>query len=97
MEYVITGGAGFIGSNIAKLLLKEDHTVTILDNLNTGKMENIESIKNKINFVNGDIRDTTLLDNLFKNIDGVFHEAALASVQESFNKADEYQIGRAHV
>ena len=90
MEYVITGGAGFIGSNIAKLLLKEDHTVTILDNLNTGKMENIESIKNKINFVNGDIRDTTLLDNLFKNIDGVFHEAALASVQESFNKADEY-------
>ena len=50
MEYVITGGAGFIGSNIAKLLLKEDHTVTILDNLNTGKMENIESIKNKINF-----------------------------------------------
>jgi len=90
MNYVITGGAGFIGSYITKALVEQGHNVTILDNLNTGKEKNLELIKEKINFVKGDIRDNKLLEEIMVDTDGVFHQAALASVQDSFSKPDEY-------
>lgn len=90
MKFVITGGAGFIGSHLAKSLINEGHTVTIIDNLNTGKIENLKEILSQVDFVNGDIRDIELLKNKLKDVDGVFHEAALASVQESFSKIKEY-------
>ena len=90
MKYAVTGGAGFIGSHLIKSLLEEGHTVTAIDNLNTGKMDNLESILDNIDFVKGDIRDFELLKNKFRDIDGVFHEAALASVQESFTRVKEY-------
>ena len=90
MKYVITGGAGFIGSHITKTLVEQGHNVTILDNLNTGKEKNLELIKEKINFVKGDIRDNKLLEEIMVDTDGVFHQAALASVQDSFSKPDEY-------
>jgi UDP-glucose 4-epimerase len=90
MKFVVTGGAGFIGSHIAKSLINEGHTVTIIDNLNTGKIENLKEILNQVDFVKGDIRDIELLKNKLKDVDGVFHEAALASVQESFSKIKEY-------
>lgn len=90
MKFVVTGGAGFIGSHIAKSLINEGHTVTIIDNLNTGKIENLKEILNQVDFVKGDIRDIELLKNKLKGVDGVFHEAALASVQESFSKIKEY-------
>ena len=90
MNYVITGGAGFIGSHITKALVEQGHNVTILDNLNTGKEKNLELIKEKINFVKGDILDNKLLEEIMVDIDGVFHQAALASVQDSFSKPDEY-------
>lgn len=90
MKFGITGGAGFIGSHIAEQLVNEGHEITIIDNLNTGKADNLSKILNRINFVKGDIRDTKLLKQYFSNVDGVFHQAALASVQESFEKIDEY-------
>ncbi|MBM2852267.1 MAG: Epimerase protein [Candidatus Nitrosotenuis sp.] len=90
MKFVVTGGAGFIGSHLAKSLINEGHTVTIIDNLNTGKIENLKEILSQVDFVNGDIRDIELLKNKLKDADGVFHEAALASVQESFSKIKEY-------
>jgi len=90
MKFVVTGGAGFIGSHIAKSLINESHSVTIIDNLNTGKIENLKEILNKVDFVKGDIRDIELLKNKLKDVDGVFHEAALASVQESFSNTKEY-------
>ena len=90
MDFVITGGAGFIGSHIAEQLVKIGHNVTIIDNLSNGKKENLSKIIKKIKFVNGDIRDFDLLKNTLKNTDGVFHQAALASVQESFSKEQEY-------
>ena len=90
MKYVITGGAGFIGSHITKTLVEQGHNVTILDNLNTGKEKNLELIKEKINFVKGDIRDNKLLEEIMVDTDGVFHQAALASVQDSFSKPGEY-------
>ena len=90
MDFVVTGGAGFIGSHIAKHLVSTGHNVTIFDDLSNGKKDNLDSIIDKIEFVNGDIRNFELLKNTLKNTDGVFHEAALASVQESFSKQQEY-------
>jgi len=90
MKYVITGGAGFIGSHIAEKLVERGDTVTIFDNLNTGKKENIKKIIDQVTFMQGDIRNYDLLKDVVKNCDGVFHQAALASVQESFSKSDEY-------
>lgn len=91
MKFAITGGAGFIGSHIAEQLVSEGHQVTIIDNLNTGKTNNLSKVLDKINFVKGDIRDTKLLRDNLSGVDGVFHQAALASVQESFDKIDEYK------
>jgi len=90
MKYVVTGGAGFIGSHITKMLVEQNHNVTVIDNLHTGKEKNLESIKDRIIFVKGSILDNNLLEDITKNIDGVFHQAALASVQDSFVKPNEY-------
>ena len=90
MKYIVTGGAGFIGSHITKKLVQQGNDVTVIDDLNTGKEKNLESVRNKINFVRGSILDMDLLVDLTKNVTGVFHQAALASVQDSFSKPDEY-------
>ena len=90
MKYVVTGGAGFIGSHITKKLVECGDTVTVVDNMNTGKEKNLESVRDEINFVKGDILDIDLLDGITKDADGVFHQAALASVQDSFDEPDKY-------
>jgi UDP-glucose 4-epimerase len=90
MKYVVTGGAGFIGSHITKKLIERGDIVTVIDNMNTGRERNLESVIDKINFVKGDILDTELLEDITKDVDGVFHQAALASVQDSFDQPDEY-------
>jgi len=90
MKYVVTGGAGFIGSNIVKKLVARGDSVTIIDNLNTGKKENLSSVRDKITFLKDSILNTNLLEKEMKGIDGVFHQAALASVQDSFSKPKEY-------
>ena len=90
MKILVTGGAGFIGSHIVEYLVQRGDDVTILDNLNTGKIENLSKVNNDINFVNGDIREYKLLERLVSDSDGVFHEAALASVQQSLKMQDEY-------
>jgi len=90
LKYVVTGGAGFIGSHITEKLVQRGDDVIVIDDLNTGKEENLESIIEKINFVKGSILDIELLDKLTKDVEGVFHQAALASVQDSFSKPNEY-------
>ena len=90
MKILVTGGAGFIGSHIAEYLVQRGDDVTVLDNLHTGRKENLVKINDKITFVNGDIRDYNLLEKLVRDVSGVYHEAALASVQQSFNMKDEY-------
>ena len=90
MKYVVTGGAGFIGNNIAKLLIKKGHDVDIIDNLHTGRKENLKEIIDKINFYQIDIQKKNDLEKIIKNYDGVFHEAALTAVPESFEKPKEY-------
>lgn len=90
MKYVVTGGAGFIGNNIVKLLVKKGHNVDIIDNLHTGKKENLKEIFDEINFQRFDIRNKKDLEKIIKNCDGIFHEAALTAVPESFEKPKEY-------
>jgi UDP-glucose 4-epimerase len=90
MKYLVTGGAGFIGSNIVKKLVSRGDSVTVIDNLNTGREENLSSVQERINFLRDDILNENLLEKETKNIDGVFHQAALASVQDSFSKPEEY-------
>ena len=88
MKFVVTGGAGFIGNNIVRQLLKQNHTPIVIDNLYRGKIERISSLD--VEFHKVDIRDFDQLQNILKNSDGVFHEAALTDVQESFTKQQEY-------
>jgi len=88
MKFVVTGGAGFIGSNIVKLLLKQNHTPIVIDNLCRGEIERISSPE--IEFHKVDIRNFDQLKKILKNSDGIFHQAALTDVQESFTKQEEY-------
>ncbi len=90
MKYVVTGGAGFIGSHLTEKLVEQGDTVTVIDNLNTGKIENLKSVSKKINFVQNDIRDVEVIKNLMENMDGVFHQAAMASVQDSFRIPEKF-------
>ena len=90
MRYIVTGGAGFIGSSIVKKLVARGDNVTVIDNLNTGKEENLKSVIDKITFLKDSILNMELLEKQSQNIDGIFHQAALASVQDSFSKLDEY-------
>jgi len=90
MKYLVTGGAGFIGSYITKHLINHGDSVVVLDNLYTGKKKNLADIENKIEFVDGDIRDFKLLESIMKNTKGVFHQAALASVPESYTIPEKY-------
>ena len=85
MKYIVTGGAGFIGSHIVEELAQQQHEVVILDNLFSGKMENISPFleKDNVSFVNGSITDLALLQKTFEGADGIFHEGAIASVPRS--------------
>ena len=90
---LITGGAGFIGSHLAEKLVTLNAQVTILDNLSTGKIENLNQIKDKINFIQGDIRSAKTCDLATKNQDLIFHEAAFVSAAQSCEKPYEcYEI-----
>jgi len=81
-KILVTGGAGFIGSHIVDRLLKMGFEVTVIDNLDTGRLENVVNHQDRedFHFIRGDIRDFHLVKETMKNIDVVFHEAALASV-----------------
>lgn len=86
-NYLVTGGAGFIGSHITEALLKEGHQVRILDNFSTGPRENIAAIETiaplNLEIIEGDIRDRKACEKAVAGMDFVFHEAAQISVPES--------------
>ena len=90
MKYAVTGGAGFIGSNLVKNLVERGNEIIVIDNLNTGKKKNVKKNLKKINFFEVDIRDFSTIEDIMKNVDGIFHEAALASVQDSFIIPDKF-------
>jgi len=90
MKFAVTGGAGFVGNNIVRLLISKGHSVVVIDNLHTGKKENLDGVLEKIEFHEIDIRNYNEMEKILKNVDGIFHEAALTIVQESFDKTKEY-------
>jgi nucleoside-diphosphate-sugar epimerase len=81
--YLVTGGAGFIGSNIARALLKRGDKVRVIDNFLTGKRANLEEILADIDLIEGDIRDVDTLGRALRGVEVVFHEAAIPSVPRS--------------
>ncbi len=83
MQYLVTGGAGFIGSHIVEALVAEGRRVVVLDDLSTGRRENLAAVADRIEFIEGDIRDAETCRRAAAGCDGVFHEAALVSVPES--------------
>lgn len=88
-HYLVTGGAGFIGSHIATALARRGDTVCVLDNLSTGRLENLEGADATIDFVEADLGDRDALRRAMRGVDVVFHHAALASVPRSLEAPDE--------
>lgn len=82
-RFLVTGGAGFIGSHIVTELVKRGEEVIVIDNFLTGKKENLENVKREIVLIEGDIRDITLLQKALLDVDVVLHQAALPSVPRS--------------
>lgn len=83
MKYLVTGGAGFIGSHIVDELVKKEKEVVVVDNFSTGNRDNLSSVISDIELVEGDIRDIDLMNELCKKCDYVLHQAALRSVPRS--------------
>jgi len=81
--YLVTGGAGFIGSHITERLVRDGHAVRVLDDFSSGKESNLDSFRDDIEIIKGDIRDADVVKRATKGVDIVFHEAALGSVPRS--------------
>jgi len=80
MKYLITGGAGFIGSHLVEKLVSSEHEVTVLDNLTSGSTQNLIEVKNQIRLIEGSILDRALIDNLVSKNDFIVHLAATLGV-----------------
>ena len=80
---VVTGGAGFIGSHITHALVERGCTVTVVDNLSSGHMKNLDAVREKVAFVAADIRDLEKLKQIFDGSEVVFHQAAVVSVTKT--------------
>jgi len=80
---LVTGGAGFIGSHLVDALVSSGCKVTVLDDLSTGRLSNLEHLKDKISFYKGDIRDREALDIAVKDCELIFHQAAMVSVPQT--------------
>jgi UDP-glucose 4-epimerase len=85
-SYLVTGGAGFIGSNIVEELVRLGHSVRVLDNFSTGKRENIATFLKQIELIEGDIREEETCRQAVKDIDYVLHQAAMPSVPRSLKE-----------
>ncbi len=92
-KVLVTGGAGFIGSNLADELLRQGAKVSIIDDLSTGNIENINEINGDFEFVEGDINDDAALSRAIDGVEIVFHQAALPSVPRSVeNPAETHRV-----
>ncbi len=90
MKILVTGGAGFIGSHLVDALLALNHEVTVLDNFSTGRRENLAHVLDRVRLIDCDISKVGDWAKELKNIDWVFHLAALADIVPSIQNPDEY-------
>lgn len=90
MKFIVTGGAGFIGSHLTRFLINNGHNVIVIDDLSRGKMSNLKEVKNKIDFRKLDISNYNSIEDTSETIDGIFHQAALGSVPQSFQEPKKY-------
>src|ERR1043166_6414902 len=81
--FLVTGGAGFIGSHLVRKLLREGARVRVVDNLSTGKRDRLRGVESAIELIIDDLSDPSVCDRAAQGIDYVFHEAAVPSVQRS--------------
>lgn len=90
-NYLVTGGAGFIGSAITKSLVKNGNAVTVLDDFSRGNFDRLVDVKNNINFINADIRDSEKVINIFKenNFSAVIHLAYINGTENFYTRPDE--------
>lgn len=89
-RFLVTGGAGFIGSHIVEALVNKKYNVRVLDNFSSGKKENLKEVIDKIELIKGDIRSSNTCVGAAKDIDFVLHQAALRSVPKSMKNPKEY-------
>ena len=82
-RYLVTGGAGFIGSHIVRRLVGEGESVRVVDNLSTGQSIRLKTVRDSIEFVEGDLADEQVSDEVVRDVDYVLHQAAVPSVQRS--------------
>lgn len=82
-RYLVTGGAGFIGSHLTTRLVQEGHHVRVLDNLSTGSLDHLAHIEGRFEFTEADLNDRDALDRVVDGVEAIFHQAALASVPRS--------------
>ncbi len=82
-SYLVTGGAGFIGSHIVEALVERNESVVVLDNLSTGKAENLADWRSRLTFIEGDLRDMDMVRKACRGADYVLHQGALPSVPRS--------------
>ena len=87
--HLVTGGAGFIGSSIVRELVRRNESVRVIDNFCEGKKENLAGLLDKIELIEGDIRDEAVMSTATRGVDYVFHQAALRSVPKSFENPIE--------
>ncbi len=85
-KFLVTGGAGFIGSHIATALVERGDEVVVLDNLSTGRRENLEHVAEQVTFIEGSLLDRDVVEKAVEGVDVVYHQAALASVPRSVKK-----------
>jgi nucleoside-diphosphate-sugar epimerase len=88
-KYLVTGGAGFIGSHIVHTLLEQGHQVRVLDNFSSGKRENLSGLGNGLEVLEGDLRDAARVKEALRAVEVVFHEAAFVSVPQSMEEPQE--------
>jgi nucleoside-diphosphate-sugar epimerase len=86
MTYLVTGGAGFIGSHIVRALLEQGAHVRVLDNFSTGKRENLQGLSGNLEVIEGDLRDAACVADAVRGVEVIFHEAAFVSVPQSMDE-----------
>jgi len=90
MKCLVTGGTGFIGSHLVDALVEKGYQVRVIDNFFSSKKENLSHLNGKVEILQGDIRDTGMVNQVMQGIDYVMHEAALKLVPESFENPQDY-------